>query len=52
MEAIDFASLPEAARHSLLPAIYEMTQRQFKDPAVRAEYEEWLRKRNEQKGES
>lgn len=45
MAAIDYASIPESTRQSLLAATYKLTQRLFADPAVRAEYEVWLAKR-------
>lgn len=45
MAAIDYNAIPESTRQSLLAATYKMAQQMFKDPEVRAEYEEWLAKR-------
>ena len=45
MAAIDYACIPETTRQSLLAATYKMAQQMFRDPEVRAEYEEWLAKR-------
>ena len=45
MAAIDYASIPESTRQSLLAATYKMAQQMFNDPEVRAEYDEWLEKR-------
>ena len=45
MAAIDYASIPKSTWQSLLAATYKMAQQMFKDPEVRAEYEEWLAKR-------
>ena len=45
MAAIDCARVSESIRLGLVAATYKMTQRMFVDPAVRAEYEEWLAKR-------
>lgn len=46
MAAIDYASIPESTRQSLLAATYKMAQQMFRDPEVRAEYDAWLAKRN------
>ena len=46
MAAIDYASIPESTRQSLLAATYKMAQQMLQDPDVRAEYMEWLAKRN------
>ena len=46
MAAIDYAGIPESTRQSLLAAAYKMAQQLFQDPDVRAEYDEWLAKRN------
>ena len=46
MAAIDYASIPESTRQSLLAATYKLTQEYFKDPAVQAKYEIWLAKRH------
>lgn len=45
MAAIDYASIPETTRQSILAATYKMTAELLKDPAMRAECEEWKRKR-------
>ena len=45
MAAIDYASIPESTRQSLLAATYKLAQEHFKDPAVQARYEIWLEKR-------
>lgn len=45
MAALDYASVPEATRQSLLAATYKMATKMFQDPAVQAEYREWLAKR-------
>ena len=45
MAATDCAGIPESTRQSLLAATWKMAQKMFTDPAVRAEYEEWLEKR-------
>ena len=37
---------PESSRQSLLAATYKLAQKLFEDPAVQAEYEEWLANRN------
>ena len=47
MAAIDYANIPETTRQGLLTATYRMTQQIFKDPNIRAEYEEWLKNRKE-----
>lgn len=46
MAAIDYASIPEASRQSLLAAAHNMAKQMFQDPEVQAEYQEWLAKRN------
>lgn len=46
MAAIDYASIPEASRQSLLAAAYSMAKQMFQDPDVQAEFREWLAKRN------
>lgn len=43
---IDYSSIPESSRQSLLASAYRMALKLFEDPAVQAEYEEWLAKRN------
>ena len=45
MAAIDYASIPESTRQSLLAATYKLAQKLFADPAVQAEYEAWAEKR-------
>ena len=45
MAAIDYASITEASRQSLLAAAYSMAKQMFQDPEVQAEYREWLAKR-------
>ena len=45
MAAIDYASIPESSRQSLLAAAYSMAKQMFQDPEVQAEYQEWLAKR-------
>ena len=45
MAALDYASIPEATRQSLLAATYKFAEELLKDPAVRAECEEWKRQR-------
>lgn len=45
MAAIDYASIPETTRQSLLAATYKMATKIFQDQAVQAEYREWLAKR-------
>ena len=45
MAALDYASVPESTRQSLLAATYKMATKMFQDPAVQAEYLEWLAKR-------
>lgn len=45
MAAIDYASIPEAQRQSLLAAAYNMAKQMFQNPEVQAEYQEWLAKR-------
>ena len=45
MAALDYASVPESTRQSLLAATYKMATKMFQDPAVQAEYREWLAKR-------
>lgn len=49
MAAIDYASIPESARQSLLAATYKMAIQMFQDPEVVKEYEIWRRQREEQK---
>lgn len=44
---IDYSSIPESSRQSLLTVIYRNGIKYFEDPAVQARYEEWLAKRNE-----
>ncbi len=46
MAALDYDAFPESARQSLLAVIYKMTLELFQDPAIQAEYEVWLAKRN------
>lgn len=46
MAAIDYASIPESSRQSLLAAAYKMAEIMFQDPATQAEYQDWLAKRN------
>lgn len=45
MAAIDYASIPESTRQSLLAATHKMALEMFQDPEVQAEYKEWLAKR-------
>lgn len=45
MAALDYASIPETTRQSLLAATYKMATKMFQDPTVQAEYREWLAKR-------
>ena len=50
MAALDYASIPESTRQSLLAATYKMATKMFQDQAVQdqavqAEYREWLAKR-------
>ena len=45
MAAIDYDKFPESVRQSLLAAIYRMTLELFQDPAIQAEYENWLAER-------
>lgn len=45
MAAIDYASIPESVRQSLLAASYKMAEKMLSDPEVQAEYAEWLAKR-------
>lgn len=45
MAAIDYASIPESTRQSLLAATYKAAQRYFQDPAVQARFEIWLAER-------
>lgn len=47
MAAIDYASIPESTRQSLLAATYKLAQELFQDPEVQADYEIWLAKRKE-----
>lgn len=49
MAAIDYASIPESTRQSLLAATYKMAIQMFQDPEVVKEYEIWRRQREEQK---
>jgi hypothetical protein len=43
--AIDYSSIPESTRQSLLAVTYKMAVDMFKNPAVEVEYQEWLAKR-------
>ena len=45
LAAIDYASIPESTRQSLLAATYKLAQELFQDPEVQADYEIWLAKR-------
>lgn len=45
MAAIDYASIPESTRQSLLAATYKAAQRYFQDPDVEARFQIWLEKR-------
>lgn len=45
MAAIDYASIPESTRQSLLAATYKAAQRYFQDPAAEARFQTWLAKR-------
>ncbi len=45
MAVLDYTSIPEATRQSLLAATYKFAEELLKDPAVRAECEEWKRQR-------
>ena len=45
MAALDYASVPESTRQSLLAATYKMATKMFQDQAVQAEYREWIAKR-------
>ena len=38
MAALDYASIPETTRQSLLAATYKMATQMFQDPAMQAEY--------------
>ena len=46
MAAIDYASIPESTRQSLLAATYKAAQRFYQDPENEASFQEWLAKRN------
>lgn len=46
MAAIDYDAYPESTWQSLLAASYKLTLELFKDPAIQAEFEVWLAKRN------
>ena len=50
MAAIDYASIPESSRQSLLAAAYSMAKQMFQDPGVREEYELWLVERKKKEG--
>ncbi len=50
MAAIDYASIPDTTRQRLVAASYKLAQEMFRDPAVRAEYQEWLAKRKAAQG--
>lgn len=45
MAALDYASIPECVRQSLLAATYKAAQEYFKDPEVEARFQEWRAKR-------
>lgn len=45
MAAIDYASIPESTRQSLLAATYKAAQRYYQDPENEARFQEWLAKR-------
>ena len=45
MAALDYANIPETTRQSLLAATYKMATQMLQDPAMQAEYREWLAKR-------
>lgn len=42
---LDLWSIPESTRQTLLASTYKMTAELLKDPAMRAECDEWKRKR-------
>lgn len=45
MAAIDYASIPESTRQSLLAATYKAAQRFYQNPENEASFQEWLAKR-------
>lgn len=42
MAAIDYTSIPESTRQSLLAATYKAAQRFYQDPENEARFQEWL----------
>ena len=50
MAAIDYEAIPETARQDFLAVIVKIGAEMFKDPAVRAEYQEWKARREAAKG--
>ncbi len=45
MAELDYNSIPESTRQSLLAATYRMAEEMFQDPEIVKEYEIWLENR-------
>lgn len=51
MANIDYKKIPESGRQDLLAILFKATVRDFKDPAICADFERWKKERQARRAE-